>query len=68
MSVNQYIDHTLLKPDAQKSAIETLCKEADEYKFAAVCVNATFVPFAAKLLKSLAIFFTFFIMSCLKLT
>ena len=52
MKVNQYIDHTLLKPDAQKSAIEALCKEANEYEFAAVCVNATFVPLAANLLNN----------------
>jgi len=33
-----YIDHTLLKPDANLSDIEKLCKEANKHKFASVCV------------------------------
>ncbi len=37
------IDHTLLKPDASISAINKLCKEAKEYKFASVCVNPVHV-------------------------
>ena len=52
MNVNQYIDHTLLKPDAQKEAIIQLCDEAKKYEFAAVCVNAVYVPIAFKLLES----------------
>ena len=28
------IDHTLLKPDATKDMIQSLCKEAKEYNFA----------------------------------
>jgi deoxyribose-phosphate aldolase len=51
MNVNQYIDHTLLKPDAQSEAIIQLCNEAQKYEFAAVCVNATYVPLAFKLLE-----------------
>lgn len=51
MKVNSYIDHTLLKPDAQKEAIIHLCDEAKKYEFAAVCVNATFVALAFKLLE-----------------
>lgn len=46
-----YIDHTLLKADAQEKDIEKLCKEAAEYVFASVCVNAANVEQAAKLLK-----------------
>ena len=42
------IDHTLLKADATLSAIETLCKEAAEHKFASVCVNTRWVPTAAE--------------------
>ncbi|HET8699037.1 MAG TPA: hypothetical protein VFO94_16250, partial [Gammaproteobacteria bacterium] len=34
-----FIDHTLLKPDATRRDIETLCREATEHRFAAVCVN-----------------------------
>lgn len=33
------IDHTLLKPDASRNQIETLCKEATQYGFASVCIN-----------------------------
>ena len=51
MSIAKYIDHTLLAPDATKSAIEKLCKEASEYKFASVCVNSCWVSLAADLLK-----------------
>ncbi|PLT34652.1 deoxyribose-phosphate aldolase [Bacillus sp. V5-8f] len=45
------IDHTLLKADATKQQIKTLCEEAREYKFASVCVNPTWVSYAADLLK-----------------
>jgi deoxyribose-phosphate aldolase len=45
------IDHTLLKPDATRKEIEALCKEAAEYAFASVCVNATWVATSARLLQ-----------------
>lgn len=45
------IDHTLLKPDATSSMIESLCREAIENNFYAVCVNPCFVKFAKDLLK-----------------
>lgn len=45
------IDHTLLKPDATATEIETLCREAAEFHFATVCVNPTWVAFCARLLK-----------------
>jgi deoxyribose-phosphate aldolase len=45
------IDHTLLKPDATQAEIETLCREAREYSFATVCLNPTWVPLAARLLR-----------------
>ena len=45
-----YIDHTLLNPDATRDQVETLCDEARRYGFAAVCVNASYVPLAARLL------------------
>ena len=41
-----------LKPETSRAQIETLCKEALEYKFASVCVNPTYVALAAELLKS----------------
>ena len=44
------IDHTLLKPDATRVQIEQLCAEARRLRFAAVCVNPTWVPLCARLL------------------
>ena len=37
----RYIDHTLLKPDANAQAVERLCAEARQHRFYAVCVNAS---------------------------
>lgn len=39
----QYIDHTLLKPEANISDFEKLCSEALENQFYAVCVPGRFV-------------------------
>lgn len=44
------IDHTLLKADATRAHVEQLCREAGQHRFAAVCVNARFVPFCHQLL------------------
>ena len=52
MKLNKYIDHTLLKPDASQEQIETLIEEAKKYDFASVCVNPTWVNFAAQALKT----------------
>jgi deoxyribose-phosphate aldolase len=41
------IDHTLLKPDATRTEIETLCREAAQFGFATVCVNPAWVALAA---------------------
>jgi deoxyribose-phosphate aldolase len=45
------IDHTLLKPDATKADIETLCREAADFHFATVCVNPFWVETCARLLR-----------------
>src|SRR6478736_2323535 len=45
------IDHTLLKPEAMRSDIEKLCREAAEFHFATVCVNPAWVALAAALLR-----------------
>ena len=50
-SIPEMIDHTILKPEATKSEIEQLCKEAMEYKFAAVCVNPYYVSYCKERLK-----------------
>jgi deoxyribose-phosphate aldolase len=45
------IDHTLLKPDASRTEVEKLCREAAEFHFASVCVNPTWVATCARLLQ-----------------
>ncbi|WP_077214024.1 deoxyribose-phosphate aldolase [Bacillus dakarensis] len=50
-NIASYIDHTLLKAEAQKGQIEKLCEEAKEYSFASVCVNPTWVKTASELLR-----------------
>lgn len=50
MELAKYIDHTCLKADAIVEDIIRLCKEAEEYGFAAVCVNPCYVDLAAHLL------------------
>ncbi|TAJ64441.1 MAG: deoxyribose-phosphate aldolase [Chitinophagaceae bacterium] len=49
MKLNQYIDHTILKPTTLISDIESLCSEAKQYGFAAVCVPPNFVKKAKAL-------------------
>lgn len=41
--VADFVDHTLLKAEARRAQIDTLCDEAREHHFAAVCVNGTWV-------------------------
>jgi len=48
MELNKYIDHTLLRPDATPEMIRSLCREAREYDFRAVCVNSYYVSLASK--------------------
>ena len=49
MQLNQYIDHTVLKPTTTIADIEKLCSEAIQYSFAAVCVPPPFVKKAKAL-------------------
>jgi deoxyribose-phosphate aldolase len=51
VSLARMIDHTLLRPDATKNEIETLCAEAKRYSFASVCINPSYVKLCAQLLK-----------------
>ncbi|UCD37274.1 MAG: deoxyribose-phosphate aldolase [Fidelibacterota bacterium] len=44
------IDHTLLKPDATEEDIRNLCREAEQYGFASVCVNPVWVELCRELL------------------
>lgn len=50
MNLNQYLDHTLLRPDATASDIEQLCREAYDHHFCCAVVNPAYVEMAAKLL------------------
>ncbi len=47
----QYIDHTLLKPDATAADIDKLCAEAVKHHFASVCINPVWVGRASAALK-----------------
>ncbi len=51
-NLSGYIDHTLLKQDADIKSIKQLCKEADEYNFCSVCVNSCYVKDAKEFLKN----------------
>lgn len=50
MTINRYIDHTLLKPESTQEQIDQLLNEAKEYDFASVCVNPTWVKYSAQAL------------------
>jgi deoxyribose-phosphate aldolase len=50
MKLNQYIDHTLLKPEATSAQIEKLCQEAKEHEFFSVCINSYYVKRAVAML------------------
>ncbi|MEY3051257.1 MAG: hypothetical protein RLY31_1042 [Bacteroidota bacterium] len=43
MDLARYIDHTLLKPDCTSKDIATLCEQAKQYEFAAVCLPPYYV-------------------------
>ncbi len=44
-------DHTILKADATKEAVEKICQEAVEYGFMSVCVNSFYTAFVSEKLK-----------------
>ena len=48
--LSKYVDHTNLKPFAQKATIEQLCADAAASDFASVCVNPCDIALAKKLL------------------
>ena len=51
MNLASIVDHTLLDTDSTRADIDRICKEADEYSFASVCVSPIWVKEAAKELK-----------------
>jgi len=49
--LGDFVDHTLLRPDATLADVERLCGEALEHRLAAVCLNPVWVADAARLLR-----------------
>lgn len=47
----EYIDHTVLKPEATEEDIRKACAEAREYGFKGVCVEVRWLPVVVPLLK-----------------
>jgi deoxyribose-phosphate aldolase len=43
-AIASMIDHTILKPDATRTDVIKICREARQYNFASVCVNPYWVP------------------------
>ncbi len=48
MNLNKYIDHTVLKADTPKAKVQQIIDEAIQYDFMSVCINPTWVSFAAE--------------------
>lgn len=49
-ALNEYIDHTLLKPTASSVDYKKLCEEAKQYSFFSVCVPPTWIAYCKTLL------------------
>ncbi len=51
METNKLIDHTYLKPFGTKAEIDRILEEAITHEFKSVCINPTWVSYAAESLK-----------------
>ena len=51
MNLAKLIDHTILKPIAQRADIERVCAEGRKYGFCSVCISPVWVGYAKQLLK-----------------
>ncbi len=51
-TINNYIEHTVLKSDATIYDVEKLINEAIEYKFFGICINPSYIKFAKENLKN----------------
>ena len=51
MELAKYIDHTLLKTDAQRADVAKLIEEAKAYHFASVCVSPIWVSYVSEALR-----------------
>lgn len=52
MNINQFIEHTLLKPSTTERQVIDLCNDAKKHNFYAVCVNGCYVALAKQLLSN----------------
>jgi deoxyribose-phosphate aldolase len=50
-TINNYIEHTVLKPDATSKDIECLALDAMKYNFLGVCINPNYIALAHEFLK-----------------
>lgn len=50
-NLERYIDHTLLKPESTDLDVQKVCIDAKKYNFKSVCINPSWVKYAADLLK-----------------
>ena len=50
-NIARLIDHTILKPEAIREEVKTVCAEALRFGFSSVCVNPCWVPLVAGELK-----------------
>jgi deoxyribose-phosphate aldolase len=50
--IARYIDHTLLKAEANEGQIKTLCTQAMDHGFASVCVNPCYTSLAKENLEN----------------
>jgi deoxyribose-phosphate aldolase len=55
MDIAQYIDHTMLRPEAPTAAFDKLCQEALQYRFFGVCVNSCRIAYVARKLQGTGI-------------
>jgi deoxyribose-phosphate aldolase len=55
LDMARYIDHTMLKPEATAAEIDQLCREAEQFHFASVCINPTWVKRAAENLRGTSV-------------
>jgi len=46
--IADFVDHTLLKAEATRAEVLKLCAEAKQHRFAAVCVNGTWIALCAR--------------------
>ena len=52
MNISNYIDYTLLKPNATSRDIMELCETAIKNNYHSICVNSCYVSLAAEKLKN----------------